>query len=49
MKRLRIVLVLVVALLLSACDFSVYKMPLPGGADVGKDPMTVTVKFPDVS
>jgi phospholipid/cholesterol/gamma-HCH transport system substrate-binding protein len=48
MKRLRIVLVLVVALLLSACDFSVYKMPLPGGADVGKDPMTVTVKFPDV-
>ena len=48
MIRFRILVVLVVAMLLSACDFSISKAPLPGGADVGDDPMTVHVKFPDV-
>jgi phospholipid/cholesterol/gamma-HCH transport system substrate-binding protein len=48
MNRLRIVLVLVVALLLGGCDFSITKAPLPGGPDVGDNPMTVHVKFPDV-
>jgi phospholipid/cholesterol/gamma-HCH transport system substrate-binding protein len=36
------------ALLLSACDFSVTDMPLPGGADVGEDPIVVHALFPDV-
>jgi phospholipid/cholesterol/gamma-HCH transport system substrate-binding protein len=36
------------ALLLSGCDFSVYDLPLPGGADVGDDPYRVTVMFRDV-
>jgi len=36
------------SLLLSACDFSVYEVPLPGGADVGDDSYTVTVQFRDV-
>lgn len=38
------------ALLLSGCgsDFSVYSLPLPGGADLGDDPYTVTVQFEDV-
>ena len=36
------------ALVLSGCDFDVYKLPLPGGPDVGDDPMTVTVEFADV-
>jgi phospholipid/cholesterol/gamma-HCH transport system substrate-binding protein len=36
------------ALLLSGCEFSVYDLPLPGGADVGEDPYEVTVKFRDV-
>ena len=36
------------ALLLSGCDFSVYSLPLPGGADVGDNPYHVTVEFRDV-
>lgn len=36
------------ALLLSACDFSVNSLPLPGGADLGDDPYAVTVEFRDV-
>ena len=48
MIRFRILVVLVLAMLVSACDFSISKAPLPGGADVGDDPMTVHVKFPDV-
>ncbi|MDN5895407.1 MAG: MCE family protein [Nocardioides sp.] len=49
MKRhLRLSLILVIALLLSACEFSVDKLPLPGGADVGEDPVKVTVTCPDV-
>jgi len=43
-----VVLALVAALGLSACDFDVYKLPLPGGADVGDDPITVTAEFRDV-
>ncbi|GAA4813816.1 MCE family protein [Nocardioides caeni] len=34
--------------MLSACDFDVYELPLPGGADVGDDPIEVTVEFADV-
>jgi phospholipid/cholesterol/gamma-HCH transport system substrate-binding protein len=39
---------LVGSILLSGCDFDVYELPLPGGTDVGEDPMTVTVQFEDV-
>ncbi|RYI99266.1 MAG: MCE family protein, partial [Actinomycetales bacterium] len=35
-------------LALSGCGFSPYDLPLPGGADVGSDPYTVTVQFRDV-
>ncbi|MCY7400050.1 MAG: MCE family protein, partial [Nocardioides sp.] len=33
---------------LTGCDFDVYQLPLPGGADAGEDPITVTVMFADV-
>lgn len=33
---------------LSGCGFSPYKLPLPGGADVGSDPYSVTIHFRDV-
>lgn len=36
------------AVLLTGCDFDVYQLPLPGGADTGKDPITVSVRFDDV-
>jgi phospholipid/cholesterol/gamma-HCH transport system substrate-binding protein len=36
------------ALALSGCDFDVYSLPLPGGADLGDDPYTVEVEFRDV-
>ncbi|KQO36046.1 MULTISPECIES: MCE family protein [unclassified Aeromicrobium] len=36
------------AVLLSGCSFSPYELPLPGGADLGSDPYTVTVQFRDV-
>ena len=49
MKRVKaVVLLLLAALTLSACDFDVYELPLPGGPDVGSDPMTVRVHFVDV-
>jgi phospholipid/cholesterol/gamma-HCH transport system substrate-binding protein len=48
MNAMRTVVGLVVLLLLAGCEFSIYKMPLPGGADLGDDPFTVTVEFPDV-
>ncbi|KRF01427.1 hypothetical protein ASG88_08110 [Nocardioides sp. Soil777] len=49
MKRVKaVVLLLMTALTMSACDFDVYKLPLPGGPDVGSDPMTVRVHFVDV-
>ena len=35
-------------LTLTACDFSVYDLPLPGGADVGDDSYAVKVQFNDV-
>lgn len=34
--------------LMSGCDFDVYSLPLPGGADTGEDPITVHVEFADV-
>jgi phospholipid/cholesterol/gamma-HCH transport system substrate-binding protein len=48
--RLGRVLVLLCAgmLTLTGCDFSVYSLPLPGGADLGDDPFSVTVEFRDV-
>jgi phospholipid/cholesterol/gamma-HCH transport system substrate-binding protein len=36
------------ALALTGCDFDVYSVPLPGGADLGDDPYAVTVEFNDV-
>jgi phospholipid/cholesterol/gamma-HCH transport system substrate-binding protein len=48
-RLLRAVLLAVVGTLaLSGCDFSVYSLPLPGGADLGKNPYTITVEFRDV-
>ncbi|MGZ5416471.1 MAG: MCE family protein [Nocardioides sp.] len=41
-------LVCVGALSLTGCDFSVYSLPLPGGADLGDNPYRVTVQFNDV-
>ncbi len=43
-----VVLGAVSAVVLSGCSFSPYELPLPGGADLGDDPYTVTVKFRDV-
>ena len=43
-----LVLVCVGALTLSGCDFSVYSLPLPGGADLGDHPYSVKVQFRDV-
>lgn len=51
MKRrlLHLPLLLLAALLaLSGCRFDVYSLPLPGGADTGDNPMTLTVEFADV-
>jgi phospholipid/cholesterol/gamma-HCH transport system substrate-binding protein len=36
------------SLLLTGCGFDVYKLPLPGGTDVGDDPIEVKVQFTDV-
>jgi phospholipid/cholesterol/gamma-HCH transport system substrate-binding protein len=36
------------ALALSGCEFDVYSLPLPGGADLGDDPYSVKVEFRDV-
>jgi len=36
------------AVVLTGCDFDVYSLPLPGGTDTGKDPLTITVQFTDV-
>jgi phospholipid/cholesterol/gamma-HCH transport system substrate-binding protein len=41
-------LVCVGAVSLTGCDFSVYSLPLPGGADMGDNPYAVTVQFNDV-
>ncbi len=48
-RRVRLVLGLLLgSVVLSGCDFDVYSLPLPGGTDVGDDPITVTVQFEDV-
>jgi phospholipid/cholesterol/gamma-HCH transport system substrate-binding protein len=36
------------SLFLSACDFDVYSLPLPGGTSAGDDAITVEVMFTDV-
>lgn len=49
MRRVKVVVLgVLTSLLLSACDFSIYGLPLPGGPDVGENPMTITVEFADV-
>ncbi|WBQ06351.1 MCE family protein [Kribbella sp. CA-293567] len=40
--------VVAMATLLSGCDFSVYSLPLPGGAKIKGPAYTVTVEFTDV-
>lgn len=47
--KLRLVVALLFgSLALSACDFDVYSLPLPGGTDVGDNAITVDVMFRDV-
>ena len=49
MKRVKALLLgAVAAVALSGCDASVYSLPLPGGPDVGDDPITIKVEFADV-
>ncbi len=49
MTRLKLLLLaLVASLTISGCGFDVYKLPLPGGTDVGDDPVTVHIMFRDV-
>ncbi len=49
MTRLRLLLLaLVMSLSVTGCGLDVYKLPLPGGTDVGEDPITVHVMFRDV-
>jgi phospholipid/cholesterol/gamma-HCH transport system substrate-binding protein len=36
------------AMVLTGCSFDPYQLPLPGGPDVGSDPITVTAQFRDV-
>ena len=49
MKRAKALLLgVVTAVLLSACDFSVYGLPLPGGPDTGENPISIKVEFADV-
>lgn len=48
-RPFRLAVLLVLGLLtLTGCRFDVYSLPLPGGADTGDDPMTLTVQFADV-
>jgi phospholipid/cholesterol/gamma-HCH transport system substrate-binding protein len=48
-RAVRLVLLVVAgALGLTGCDFSVYSLPLPGGADLGDHPYAVNVQFRDV-
>jgi phospholipid/cholesterol/gamma-HCH transport system substrate-binding protein len=49
MMRLKaLLLILAGSLMLTGCGFDVYKLPLPGGASVGDNPITITVEFQDV-
>lgn len=36
------------AVVLTGCDTSIYSLPLPGGPDVGEQPMEIEVEFADV-
>ena len=48
-RRVRLFLGLLLgSVVLSGCDFDVYALPLPGGTDVGDNPIEVTVQFADV-
>jgi phospholipid/cholesterol/gamma-HCH transport system substrate-binding protein len=48
-RLLRFVVVVTASVLaLSGCGFSPYKLPLPGGADLGAEPYTVKIQFRDV-
>ncbi len=48
-RRIRaLVVVLLGMVAFTGCDFDVYKLPLPGGTDVGDDAMTIKVEFEDV-
>ncbi|UDY23974.1 MCE family protein [Nocardioides sp. Kera G14] len=40
--------IIAAGLFLSGCSFDVYDLPLPGGADTGDNPITLTVQFADV-
>ena len=42
------ILLTVVAIGASGCGFSPYKLPLPGGADLGDNPYTIKAEFRDV-
>ena len=49
MKRMKALVMAVLGVMaLSSCDASVYSLPLPGGPDVGDNPMTIKVEFADV-
>lgn len=43
-----VVALLAAALVLAGCSFDPYQLPLPGGPDVGTNPITVTAQFRDV-
>ncbi len=48
-RRLRLLAALVIGSVgLTACNFDIYSLPLPGGADVGDQPIHVSVEFADV-
>ena len=44
-KIVALVALLAGSVLLSGCEFDVYKLPLPGGADTGDNPMTAVNAF----
>jgi phospholipid/cholesterol/gamma-HCH transport system substrate-binding protein len=49
LRRFRLVAAVLAGLvMLTGCSFDVYQLPLPGGADTGKDPIRVKVIFDDV-
>jgi phospholipid/cholesterol/gamma-HCH transport system substrate-binding protein len=48
MRLKALIALLGAALMLSGCSFDVYKLPLPGGVDVGSNPITVKAEFRDV-
>jgi phospholipid/cholesterol/gamma-HCH transport system substrate-binding protein len=48
LKALFALICVAVAMSLTSCTFDVYKLPLPGGPDVGSNPITVHAEFRDV-